>query len=100
MGTPREGKDSEAMKQQIKQAIVRKLLIRLGVRMRADAGFGWAQVKTAVQIADDADKAQIIIKLMGTDLLKAHLNTLAEAEADAMLANDSLDLTELDKILN
>jgi len=86
------------MKQHIKQAIKRKLLARLGSRMRTDVDFGWAQVKAAVQGAADNEKAQIIQRLSGTKLLRAHLNTLVDTEAEAMLANDSLDLTELNKI--
>jgi Holliday junction resolvasome RuvABC endonuclease subunit len=87
------------VKDQIKATISKKLLVKLGSRMRTDVDYGWMQVKAAVQGAADEDKAQIIQLLLGTDLLRAHLNTLADAEADAMLANDSLDLTELDKIL-
>lgn len=88
------------MREEIKAAISKRLLVTLGAKMRTDVVFGWTQVKAAVQGAEDEDKAQIIKLLLSTDLLKSHLDSLAGAEADDMLENDSLDLTELAKILN
>jgi hypothetical protein len=87
------------MKEEIKQAIAQNLRVGIVNKVRNDVAFGWTQVVAAVQGADDADKATIVRLMLGTPLLQKRLEALADAEADAMLADDSLSLAELRKVL-
>ena len=87
------------MKEQIKEAVSRRLLPRKRARMRSDTEWGWAQVRSAVQGASAEEKTKIIHALIDTELMKRHLKALADTEADDKLADDSLNLEELKEIL-
>jgi len=87
------------MKEQIKQAISRKILSNLRARMRSDVPWGWDQIRQSVQSATMDDRAKIIAMLLNADFVTRHLKGIADADADAKLANDSLDIDELKEIL-
>ena len=90
-------------KDEIKARIVPKLAAE------ARAGLTWGQIKDAVNEAGAAAKREIVAavvdgnaRLAGTlmiDQAAAHLQTLAGAEADTLLADDALSLAELERVL-
>lgn len=88
------------MEEEIKKAVSQRLRVKVLADVRGDTAYGWTQVKAAVQDATEDDKAQIINLMLKTPLFQARLKALADAEADAMLADGSLNLTELSKVLN
>jgi len=69
----------------------------------------WAQAVTAIAGGSSQDKAEIVEALKTTNskalsqvmfrLVKAHLETLAYAEAVSMMEDEVLDRDELDQIL-
>lgn len=87
------------MRDRIKQAIVRKLLPKYGAKFNSEIPWAWSQVRAAGQAATDEGKAEIIRALVGTKVIRDHLSNLAKAEADNFLADNSLNLDELERIL-
>ena len=89
-------------KEQIKTQIIAKLLPKYKIDLT------WVQLVSAVQASNSTDKASIVEAVSGGKAQKAglilsrlimnELNTLAETEADTMLTDDTLSLTELDRI--
>jgi hypothetical protein len=90
-------------KDEIKARIVPKLA------QQARAVLTWGQIKDAVNAAGAAAKAEIVqavvdgnARQVGTlmiSLATAHLQTLAAAEANTLLADDALTLAELERVL-
>ena len=88
--------------EQIKTRIVAKLLPKY------KEGLTWVQLVSAVQAFSSLDKTSIVEAVSGGNaqeaglilarLIMNELNTLAETEADTMLTDDTLSLTELDRI--
>ncbi len=87
------------MKDQIKKAIVRRLLPKYGAKFNSDIAWAWSQVRAAGQASTDEGKREIIKALSETKIIRAHLMDLAESEADGLLADGNLSVTELERIL-
>ena len=89
----------KTMKDQITQAIVRRLLPKYGAKFNSDIAWAWSQVTAAGQASTDEGKSEMIKALSGTKVIKAHLMDLAESEAVGLLADGNLSVTELERIL-
>ena len=87
------------MKEKLKQAIVMKLLPKYGSKFNSDVAWAWAQVRAAGQAANTEGRQEIIRALSDTKVIRSHLRDLAESEADGFLADNSLNLDELERIL-
>ena len=89
-------------KEQIKARLVAKLLPKY------KDGLTWSQLVSAVQASNATDKTSIVAAiadgaaheagLILSRLIINELTSLAETEADNMLADDTLSLTELDRL--
>ena len=87
-----------SIKDDIKRKATEKLLTKYVNKYLSDPVWAWQEVRDAAQSANQAGKEEIAKALVRTDVIKSHLRSLAEQEADALLADDSLDLNELNRI--
>ena len=86
------------MRERIKADIVEKLLPKYVARLQDDSAWAWEVVKDAAQAGGERGRDEIVHALSHTDVIKDQLRVLAEAEADTLLTDDSLNLNELNRV--
>lgn len=86
------------IKEQIKKRAIERLLPKYTQKYLSDPAWAWQEVRDAAQNTNAEGREEITKELVRTRVIKAHLRSLAEAEADALLADDSLDLNELNRV--
>ena len=86
-------------REEIRDKLAVQLLPKYGQRFQDDGVWAWGEIRTIAQSSSTEDKMEIIRELANSCVVREHLKSLAKAEADAMLTNDSLDLTELARVL-
>ena len=86
------------IKEEIKEKAVARLLPKYIKKFLEDSVWAWSEVRDAAQNTNAEGRAEITRELANTRVIKEHLRGLAEAEVDALLVDDSLNLNELNRI--
>lgn len=86
------------IKEQIKQKAAEKLQQKYVMRFSNDPIWAWDEIRKAAQSASIDGKKEMIKALANTKTVRLHLRSLAVAEAESLLADNSLNLDELNRI--
>ncbi len=78
--------------------IAARLMQKYVQRYIDDPAWAWQQARDAVQTTDAEGREEITKDLMDTKVIKDYLKGLAVAEAQALLADDTLNLDELNRV--
>jgi len=87
------------MREEIQKTIAAKLKRRYARQYKSDAAWAWDSVREWLKTATPAQKKEILRAIEGVSMVTGGIQALADTEAQGMLANDSLDLNELSRIL-
>lgn len=85
----------EEAKKHIKFRLRRKYVRRY----KSDRQWAWTLIKNAVRDSKEGDKIEIIRLIESASIVKKAIDSAADQEADMMLSDDNLSLTELARIL-
>lgn len=99
------------MQDKIRSAVAAKVMAKsLSSLSGLALAQSWGIVQSSLDSATDAQKAKVILAISGRNtqrignvigkLVRDHMKVLADAKADDMLADGSLNIAELGKILN
>ena len=88
------------IKEQMTRKVAHRLFEKYVEQYRTSAPWAWTVLKDAARNADATKVKQLTDAALNTRIVKDHLRDLARAEAEKMLENNNLDLTELDRIFN
>lgn len=86
------------IKEQIRQKAAERLQQKYVQRFSNDPVWAWGEIKAAAQSTSADGKKELIRALANTKTIRLHLMSLAVSEADSLLADDSLNLDELNRI--
>jgi len=86
-------------REEIKDYIKPRLLRKYQRQYKSDPAWAWQLIRDAVQNSTAGDKVEIMRAVENVSIIVKAVDAAAEAEADTMLSDDSLNLTELARIL-
>ena len=86
------------IKDQIRDKAVDKIFAKLVNQYRTSPAWAWRELREAAKTIDIEEIKQITDATANIKLIREHLRELAETEADQLLADDALDLNELNRI--